>query len=411
MKMNIFLLLLIMSGIMSCDTGPIEIDKPPKSDTEPDSLLVWKVPLHEDTLNSNSIDQITLYRDRVVTSVKPSFGNEDETLLCYDTTGMLQWSWNDYEPYRKILSISDEGSIDNYFFFTTWYQNFCIDIISGEEKWRYINEYGDPRINGSDHNFIFKPIWFSQSSPRSDSTAIYMSHATNGDFQEIFKIKRTVGDAVNIPIVGSYLSPNDKLVAIFQNNTLYMPPEYKETIDLYSYDITNGELMWKVSDINAESWNIHIPQIDEDNIYFATKYRMFSFDKETGEQNWERLMPHDFQGSNYLLYNDLLITNLDNGDLIAISKHTGETVWHNKKLSACCVKLRIYDGKVYFGNGDLFIVDADTGELLHRYRSSTRKEKGRSNAFFLNAIAVDTENQRMYATDSYYLMCLKHPDL
>lgn len=39
--------------------------------------------------------------------------------------------------------------------------------------------------------------------------------------------------------------------------------------------------------------------------------------------NWERLMPHDFQGSNYLIHEGKIITNLDYGDLIAISTETG----------------------------------------------------------------------------------------
>ena len=147
------------------------------------------------------------------------------------------------------------------------------------------------------------------------------------------------------------------------------------------------------------------------HIYFATKFSVFCFEKETGNLVWQRQLYHDFQGSNYLIYEDLFITNLDNGDLIAISKYNGETVWVQERLSVCCTELRIYEDKIYMGNGDLFIIQAETGEVLFRYKTPTKKERGRSNALFLKAIAVDLENQRMYTTDGYYLLCLKHPEL
>ncbi len=412
MKSNLHLILIVFLGMFSCQPEPLEIRIPPKPEPEPDSLLIWKVPLHKDTVNTCSIKNVTLYQDRVVTSVsEPFLGNNNETLLCFDTTGTLQWWWQDYEPYHKLLSISDEGSIGKYFYFTTWLQNFCIDITTGEEVWRFIPEAGEPCISSNNADKVIKTITYYSPTPRSDSTAIFVSNIEDGNFEEVFKIVKTKGDGIGIPNVSTYFNDSGEEILVFQNNTLYMPTDYKEVIDLYSYNLTKRELMWKVENISELSWNMDIPQIDDNNIYFATKYRMFSFDKKTGEKNWERLMPHDFQGSNYLLYKDLLITNLDNGDLIAISKHNGETVWHNKRLSACCVKLRIYDDKIYFGNGDLFIVEATTGKVLHRYRSPSRREPGRSNAFFLDAIAVDVENERMYTTDSYYLMCIKHPKL
>ncbi|MFT5262404.1 MAG: hypothetical protein ACI8YQ_001134, partial [Polaribacter sp.] len=39
-----------------------------------------------------------------------------------------------------------------------------------------------------------------------------------------------------------------------------------------------------------------------------------------------------------------------------------------------------------------------------------QKEKGRGNADFLNAVAVDLENKMMYTTDSYYLLKMRLPD-
>lgn len=411
MKMNYLLLILIITSLFSCGSDPLEIALPPMVNIEADSLLIWKAPLHKDTLNAQSIDNIILYQDKIVTSVNPSFGDENETILCFDTSGKIQWKWDDYEAYHNLLNIKDEGVIDNKLYFTTNKQTFLIDINTGSESNRFISEYGSPRITSNGDNMVFKTIKYTSSTPLSDSTSIYVNNLTSNRFEKKFTLLKTEGDAVHIPNVTSYINELGEENLIFQNNTLHMPPDYKEVIDLYSYNLTKEKLNWHIKDISEESWNVNLPQIDEHNIYFATKYRFYSFDKVSGNKNWERLMPHDFQGSNYLLHGDLLITNLDNGDLIAINKNTGETVWHNEGLSACCVKLRIYDDKIYFGNDDIYIVDANNGQLLFRYESSTKQEKGRNNAYFLDAISVDKVNNRIYATDSYYLMSIKHPEL
>ena len=396
--------------LVSCEKESPVIVSPPVTESEVDTILLWKTPLHPDTLNSLSIDEIQLYADKIVTSVNPSSPSVDEVVLCIDTTGTKVWNWNDFHDEGKAQIIADERRLDNYFIFSAWKDNYCIDIETCIEVWRYVSNYGAPKISVSLNNFVFLPIYYSQSSPRSDSTSIMMANVESGEFKEVFKIRKTGEHEVAIPNTSSYIDEAGDTVLVFQNNNLRISP-YEEVIDLYSYNLTKKEVTWVNKNLTALSWNINEPVLDDDNIYFATKFRFFSIDKSSGNINWERLMPHDFQGSNYLLYEDLLITNLDNGDLIAISKHTGETVWIQERLSACCVDLRIFEDKLYMGNGDLFIIQAETGEVLFRYKTPTKKERGRSNALFLNAIAVDLENQRMYTTDGYYLLCLKHPEL
>ncbi len=156
MKINIYLLLLlILSGMLSCDPDPINIDDPTNADPELDSLLIWKVPLHEDTIIVSSINHIGLYKDKIVTSANPFFGDEGETLLCFDTAGVLQWQWNGSDPNHKILSIYDAGSIDNYFYFISSGQTFCIDITTGTELWDFPRGSGSPRLNSSKLGYIF----------------------------------------------------------------------------------------------------------------------------------------------------------------------------------------------------------------------------------------------------------------
>jgi outer membrane protein assembly factor BamB len=412
MKKSIFYLLglfFIIFSSCSCNDDSIIIDTP-IIEPEVDTTLIWKVPLDSDTLNTLSLDEIAFYNNKIVTSSNPVSNSNDEIILCYDDEGNEIWRWDDYSPQNKPQRINDEKRIGNYLVVSSGKDNYCFNIESGNEEWRFVFDYGAPKLSVGLDGLVFLPIYYSEQSPRSDSTSIMMGNVENGDFKEIFKIRKTGEYEVAIPNVIPYINSNGDTIIIFQNNNLRISP-YEEVIDLYSYNYSTKELNWCKKSLTDKSWNINEPVLDDTNIYFATKFRFFSIDKVTGEINWERLMPHDFQGSNYLLYEDLLITNLDNGDLIAISKHSGETVWHKERLGACCIELRIYEDKIYMGNGDLFIIEALTGEVLFQYKTSSKKERGRSNALFLNAVAVDLDNQRMYATDGYYLLCLKHPKL
>ena len=105
-----------------------------------------------------------------------------------------------------------------------------------------------------------------------------------------------------------------------------------------------------------------------------------------------------------MIYNDLIIFNLGNGDLIAIDKNNGNQVWVNEELSHCCIEIRIYGDRIYFTHYGLFIIDVNSGELLYKFDSP------RDNWFFSSGIAVDLENKKMYASDGHYFMCMELPE-
>ncbi|MFK7808064.1 MAG: PQQ-binding-like beta-propeller repeat protein, partial [Saprospiraceae bacterium] len=226
---------------------------------------------------------------------------------------------------------------------------------------------------------------------------------------EVLKIRKTDDYEVGVPNAASFLNASGDTIMVYQKRQIVISP-YDGKIDFYAYNLSKKEMEWAHENIGDGESNIRPPLIEGDYVYFCGRFHVFCYEKETGELVWERKLHHVFQGSNFLIHENLFITNLDNGDLVAINKNTGQDVWIKEDLSACCVELRIYDGKIYVANGDLYIVEASSGHVLFEYETPTAKEKGRRDAYFSSAVAVDLENQVMYTTDNYYLLKMKLPD-
>jgi outer membrane protein assembly factor BamB len=411
MKTLNFTSLVFILLFMSCkDDNTVIIDKPiePLEPLITDTILVWKVPLHPDTLNSVSIDPH--FEDgKIISSGLLPFASDTEVIFALDRDGNEIWTWEDYAPEITSKKAGHTIFSENYLLVSSHTDNYSINMNNGTTNWIFVEDHGGPRMSFNEElDLVFKTFKNGQA-PRGDSTYIELSSHASGEFKEVFKIIKTDDYEVHIPTVASYLNSEGDTILIFQNRQIVVSP-YDGKIDLYAYNLTQKEIQWFKEDIGDGESNVRAPLIDGDYVYYCGQFHVFCYEKESGNLVFERKLHHTFQGANFLIWEDLFITNLDNGDLIAINKLTGDTEWVKENLTGCCTELRIFDDKVYLANGDLYILQASTGRLLFQYETPTQKEKGRGNADFLNAVAVDLENKMMYTTDSYYLLKMRLPD-
>jgi outer membrane protein assembly factor BamB len=400
---------------LSCkDDDPVIIDKPidPVGPATTDTILVWKKALHPDTLNVISIDPH--YKDeQLICSYRPSFANagvaKGEIIFSIDQAGNELWTWRDYSPEVTSEDISHTIFHNNVLIASSWHDNYSIDINTGTTNWTYFTEHGGPYISYSkDIELVYKTLKYG-NAPDSDSTSILIAGTESGLFTEVLTLRKNDDYEIYIPTVSSFIDGIGDTILIFQTQQIIISP-YDGKTSLYAYNLTKKEMQWFKEDIGDGESNVRPPLIDGDYVYFCGQFHVFCYEKESGNLVFERQLYHTFQGANFLIWEDLFITNLDNGDLIAINKLTGDTEWVKENLTGCCTELRIFDDKVYLANGDLYILQASTGRLLFQYETPTQKEKGRGNADFLNAVAVDLENKMMYTTDSYYLLKMRLPD-
>ncbi len=71
--------------------------------------------------------------------------------------------------------------------------------------------------------------------------------------------------------------------------------------------------------------------------------------------------------------------------------------------------MRAYGDRLYYGSGEIFIIDLEKGQTLHKIETPNRSARF-PHAQFIDAVAVDEEHQRMYTTDGYFLMCMRLPE-
>lgn len=409
--MRIFLYFSFLSLFFGCSKNEVvEIRRPTLPDyTIPDSIIQWKIPLLPDTSGSISFHPI-LTEYGLIYAMDPDDPLEKEVVRCVDHNGEENWSWSDQFPVGQHQDLAQTFRKDDFLVFGRSHNTYCVDIKTGATAWRYYNPEGDIQVYQSEH-FVIKPLNYGALANQSDSAKLMISEVSAGDFHEAVSIPKTDKFHPFIPGAISYIHPEGDTIMAFYASQYHLSP-FRQKTDVYAFNITADTLVWKIDSITPFGGsNIRGPQMDGDVMFVPGQYDIFAVDKWTGEQMWASDFPHDFQGSNFLIYQDLIITNLDNGDLIAISKFDGSIQWHQKHLTACCTELRIYQDKLYLANGKLFIINPLNGEVLFEYRSSTAREQGRGNASFLRAVSVDTVRNLMYTTDIYYLLCMELPNL
>ena len=149
---------------------------------------------------------------------------------------------------------------------------------------------------------------------------------------------------------------------------------------LVAYDMAAGEEVWRVPVIDKYASNsLHPPAIYDDRIVITGGgHHIFGFDLETGQQLWKYNLPgHTFGGgfwttTNHLVHNNRLYINALSEEVTCLDPSTGREMWNNPKGGAnCSDNMVLYEKEnvlvlTSWGYGSVMILDADTGETLHR---------------------------------------------
>ena len=346
-----------------------------------------------------------IYENTVLTSFRSSSSSGHEILYALDKEdGSLLWEWQEYvrtapQKFRgKHRNFVHDGSI----FLGSSQDVYEVNIQDGSTLWYSNQEDANPRISqGSEH--MYSSLTYG-TAPTGDSSSVIMRSYDQADWTKVFTIVKTDAWETNLETASEYYSPEGDRFLIFQNRTLRFNP-FDEKVDLYCYNQSADSLVWiKEYFTPSGSSNVQPPIVENDRLYFGGKWDVVCMDLPSGDEVWRENLYWDFQGSNILIWQDLIITNLDNGDLIALNKNSGNIEWVNEGLGYCCTEIREFDGRIYIGNKYLFIVDAASGELLHKYSSPNPQGE------FYNAVGVDLENERMYCSDGFALLCMELPE-
>lgn len=371
-----------------------------------DLVVVWEKELIDTNQLISSMHPL-IHGNTLLTSYQLIDSVFNEVIIAINkSNGTQLWSWNEYiRPAPQRVRGSERMHIkDNILLACSSQDNYAIDIASGNTIWATNIEEGGSRTSVFG-NYLFSTSTFG-NAPYGDSSQIIDCNINTGIWNSIYKVSKLDEFEVRLGTPAFYINSLNDTLLIFQNRQINLSDNI-EKADLYCYNMTRDSICWFMSNISSSgSSNARVPIVDDDRLYFAGKWDLLCIDIESGVIIWNHNLYWDYQGSNYLINDDLIITNLDNGDLIALDKYNGNQVWVNEGLSGCCVELRIYNSRIYFGNLNLYIVDAKTGSLLHKFKSPHYLNGGE----FRNAIEVDLITNRMYTTDGKYILCMELPE-
>lgn len=235
---------------------------------------------------------------------------------------------------------------------------------------------------------------------------MYKDLSNLSDWKPILKVDNTIDgyeDELGLASV-DFSESGDTIIYFVQTGFNFSISD--ERTSLWAYNMSKAKTEWFREDVEpsgiASQQNPVL--IDGDMLYFSGGSRVQCLDRHTGENIWMRdfPMPEFFGSTNYFTIDNKLYFQSSLGITYFLDKFTGEILFQRDDAGSAD-NLASGNGFIIYGLGDIIVLDDQTGEELYTFESN------HPNGAFLRHVSYDAENNRLYATDGYYLYALAIP--
>ena len=361
-----------------------------------DTMLVWKVPIYPDTALAYSSHFFKLIGgDKLLGGVVKLASADTGIIRMFDVSVGLKkdWEWQDYYPDVKQV-MNGWVSNDNYAYVNGYNSQYGLNLKTGNTIWK----------NRIEKNFypisLLEDRVFRIKNHGSKST-LYIADIAIGDWKSIFTVEGKDGFESDLNRVVGALNADGDMILYFQDRQYRYYPSTNRT-NFYAYNLTKKEVLWELKDISPQTSNTSPAVLDETNrrMYFLTWHTIFCWDMDTGEEIWKLPLSAGVLASNPILYDGKLIMKTDQGYLTAFDADTGEELYYVKQGACCISSMIVYDGRLYYTDGRVRIVDPNTGEVIDKIRGD----------FQTRPPVIDSVRNVLYVMDSRYMYCYKIPE-
>ncbi len=380
----------------NCDTSKLEV--------------VWQQPLFEDTLDYVSPD-IFLNNGKVIYGVGLAPGNWP--VYCRDaSSGNLIWKWTDYHPRLPANGFSDTDIDKNKVYVCSQHETQVIDQETGINIWTFstkeIGGLGHPRMSIIDDKFIHI---HHPGTVLDTIQYLVMSPVETPVWDTLLSIPQIDKEAfvgLEPPKVWHNNSNEEILlipVSFFYNDS------NKGEAHLIGYNLDRRQVEFRFEGLpDAIQYLVGSLNVVGDLAVIMGPRTVLCIDLNEKAVRWSRYFEGDSFGNNKPFVNEEKVVVFSNHRGYALSLATGVTLWSNEDVHQAHHEVE-YKGKLYTTSctGNLASIDLRTGKTIWNEDSPNDKEYSGA-GFCFEAFTIDSENELLYASDGYFMMCIKLPE-
>ena len=419
--MRNFIILGLMIFVCSCSkTDDIvdlcifpPCDPPEEMNTE---NFCFAVPHHEDTLLCGSMIPIAGEKVVIFSDLFCHINPERSIVSGYDKfTGEKLWTWDDHKNF--IFGLYKSGYHDGIFVFKNSQYTWGIDELSGKVLWAKNIEdgggFGDPRMG-----FFGDRMFYGNYGPGlfPASGCLVRASIYSGEIEQTLFCKFGLNFGGFGPSFESYtLWENEKgeEIIFVSSRSKAIEGNYKERDDILAYNITMDSMWWEKWDVTlgTEGGSISKFTIYDDKLYYKSAFSIHCFNLFNGDKLWQT----DIRSIDPIAgasFNPLLIINdqlfLLGKYIIVLDPQTGFLLYTTEDQYHCNFPKNAieYENKIiYHNSGGLACFDPKYHKVIWSFGPPFDRKPGYS-PYYDWGLELDRENKRIYASDSYFGVCL-----
>ncbi|NBC84776.1 MAG: PQQ-binding-like beta-propeller repeat protein [Bacteroidetes bacterium] len=373
--LSVFVALLLIG----CD---LDGRQPPPESSFPD--VVWSIPFTE---NYVTAVQPLIENERVYLALGP-------TVRCYElSSGDLCWKTRMLDRDQDIGGREILDSADRLF------------IHSGARVHSYMKSDGHLAWSTVVPNFTLTAF------ARAASTE---QHIFLGGEGEIVRLRKSDG-FVDLRIPVDTLQAEGVVQSVrnvrVQDGTLFAPTVYFRPSfgviegNAFAFDVDTGDLKWarrlpnpEVSSSGSEDSvrldsGAYALAANENRVVVPAGQVVYAFEPSSGELVWERFFPDDGFSTAVRIEDDVAYVGGNSSTLYALNVESGDLRWKTETSGTLTTRFTLLDGWIYFCNelsGDIWILNLETGSVIHR---GVPPRHGEQNSFntFVSPLAVSEQ--------------------
>ena len=254
-------------------------------------------------------------------------------------TGKIRWSWNDYMTNYENSYVRYAYQYEQYLVVNGGPRNYCIDLNTGRTVWkRWMNDSLNARscITGIGNLYFVAALTQSEANPKGLEEVVYKGQVIGNEVEQ---------RVVRPDVSGKYVSGNgwtggaSAPTPVVVDGDILLSIDYSESLpDWYTnsstglYNMTKKKWIYTKVPLakNNRRGPDHPSVYSQGRVYQVIGGLLTCHELMSGENLWERNFSGDFSFSGFLIVDNTVVANCEDGYIYGLNPQTGAQLWKEK---------------------------------------------------------------------------------